>query len=400
MNQNLIRAGTSSALVLAIVLLGLNLRPVLAAVGPLLGMIQADTGMGHVSASLLTMLPVFVMGSVALAGSLVQRWLGTRAGITLGAACIALAAGLRAVAFDIPGLMLTALLAGAGIALVQALLPVVIKRAYGANSGRVMAGYSTAIMGGSAVAAVAAPRLAEWWSWPWAMGVWALPALAAQVVWRVVDKRTPLAVAVTAPAVAPSRPWRNRRAWSLAAFFGIGTGAYTLVLAWLPPYYQALGWSAIDSGLLLGQLTLAEVVSGLAVSLLIARFPDRRKPLAAALGFALVGLIGLVAAPLTLAWPVTLILGLGIGALFPLTLVVTLDHLDDPAQAGALMAFVQGVGYMLASLTPLAAGYLRERFADLAYAWVLMAVGTVVLMTMAWRYSPGSYRQMQAAPQG
>lgn len=400
MNKTLAHAGASTALVLAIILLGLTLRPVLATVGPLLGMIQADTGMDSVAASLLTMLPVFVMGCVALAGSVVQRWLGTRAGITLGVACIALSAGLRAVAFDIPGLMLTALLAGAGIALVQALLPIVIKRHYGANSGRVMAGYSTAIMGGSAVGAVAAPRLAEWWSWPWAMGVWALPALAALVVWRVVDARAPVAVAATAPPVASSRPWRNGRAWSLAVFFGIGTGAYTLVLAWLPPYYQALGWSAIDSGLLLGLLTLAEVVSGLTVSFLIARFPDRRGPLGVALGFALVGLIGLVAAPLTLVWPVTLILGFGIGALFPLTLVVTLDHLDDPTQAGALMAFVQGIGYMLASLTPLAAGYLRERFADLSYAWLLMAVGTVVLMTMAWRYSPGSYRKMQAAARG
>ena len=41
-------------LLLAIILLGLNLRPVLAAVGPLLDRIQLDTHLGHVGASLLT----------------------------------------------------------------------------------------------------------------------------------------------------------------------------------------------------------------------------------------------------------------------------------------------------------------------------------------------------------
>ena len=75
------------------------------------------------------------------------------------------------------------------------------------------------------------------------------------------------------------------RAWLLMLFFGIGTGAYTLVLAWLPPFYTELGWSAAHSGLLLGALTLVEVLAGLVVSSIINRFPDRRPLLLAVLLF-------------------------------------------------------------------------------------------------------------------
>ncbi|MCY1544406.1 cyanate transporter [compost metagenome] len=93
--------------------------------------------------------------------------------------------------------------------------------------------------------------------------------------------------------------------------------------------------------------------------------------------------------PLVLAFPAMLLLGLGIGALFPLSLIVTLDHADEPASAGRLTAFVQGGGYIIASIMPFAAGWLRNHSDDLTQAWVAMAVGIVLLLLLALRFSPG-----------
>jgi CP family cyanate transporter-like MFS transporter len=59
----------------------------------------------------------------------------------------------------------------------------------------------------------------------------------------------------------------------LLLFFGVGTGAYTLVLAWLPPLYIQAGWSARSSGYMLAWLTLTEVVAGFVVSALIGKSP-------------------------------------------------------------------------------------------------------------------------------
>ncbi|WP_254504516.1 type VI secretion system-associated protein TagF, partial [Duganella vulcania] len=194
-----------------------------------------------------------------------------------------------------------------------------------------------------------------------------------------------------AGAARPLSLWRRARAWELLAFFGIGTGAYTLVLAWLPAYYTSLGWAPADAGYLLGALTMTEVLAGLLVSMFAARFPDRRVPLVIVLALLIAGLACLVWAPTPLAWLACGLLGLGIGSLFPLTLMLTVDHLDDPLQAGELAAFVQGGGYLIASLMPLLAGQLRDSQADLTLAWLAMAAGCLVLVAMALRFSPASY---------
>ena len=63
----------------------------------------------------------------------------------------------------------------------------------------------------------------------------------------------------------------------------------------------------------------------------------------------LLGLISLMWFGGAQAWLPTLLLGLGIGSLFPLSPIVTLDHAHSPEQAGALLSFVQGGGYLLAA---------------------------------------------------
>jgi len=172
-------------------------------------------------------------------------------------------------------------------------------------------------------------------------------------------------------------------------FFGIGTGAYTLVLAWLPPFYTELGWSAAESGLLLGGLTLMEVLAGLVVSSIINRFPDRRILLLTVLLSVLAGLACLILAPAQLAIPAMVLLGIGIGALFPLSLIVSMDHVRDPASAGALLGFVQGGGYIIASAMPFIAGLIRQHSSSLAQAWMVMAGGVLILLLIALRFRPG-----------
>ncbi len=374
-------------LLLAIILLGLNLRPVLAAVGPLLDRIQLDTHLGHVGASLLTSLPIVIMGLGALAATFLRGRLGERRGIWLGTLLIALACLARGLLPSATPLLVSALLAGAGIAFVQALLPGLIKARFSHDAGRLIGFYSCAIMGGAAFGAALTPWLAQWLGWAWALASWAVPAIVACVVWK---RAAPADEPTANTSGAPLNPWRSPRAWLLMAFFGVGTAGYTLVLAWLPPYYTSLGWSAESSGLLLAALTLCEVAAGLLASSLLARCPDRRVLLGFVLMCLLLGLIALVIAPLALVVPICVLIGIGIGALFPLSLVVAQDHLDDPRQTGDLLAFVQGGGYLIAATSPLLAGLLRQYANDLRLSWLMMAAATLVLMLMAARFKPGS----------
>ncbi|MGL9750455.1 MAG: hypothetical protein ACR5LC_02005 [Symbiopectobacterium sp.] len=54
-----------------------------------------------------------------------------------------------------------------------------------------------------------------------------------------------------------------------------------------------------------------------------------------------------------------ILLGIGIGALFPLSLIVALDHANNLQETERLMGFVQGGGYIIASVMPTLAGVIR-----------------------------------------
>lgn len=155
----------------------------------------------------------------------------------------------------------------------------------------------------------------------------------------------------------------------------------------VPPFYVRVGEDV--TGYLLAGLTLTEVVAGLTVAAVIDRFRDRRSPLDTTLLLIIAGLACLVLAPIALAVPAMILLGLGIGALFPLSLIVTLDHAKGPADAGGLAAFVQGGGYIIASLMPFVARWFRSHSTDLSQAWIAMGIGIAVLLAIVPRFSPG-----------
>ena len=341
------------------------------------------------------MLPVFLMGLAAMSVRSIRGALGEKLGIGLGALVIAISCAARMWLNTSVGLLVTAAGAGVGIAIVQALIPSFIKRNFIANTGRMIGLYSTSIVAGAAVGSGSAAILADRLGWSFALAAWGVPAFLAMAVWLVASPR---AVSEershprqATPAALPISFWRSPRSWSLLVFFGIGTGAFMLVMAWLPPFYVELGQSRQMAGYVLAGLTVVEAVTALGVAVLIHHFPDRRGPLIASLLLVLAGLACLLLDPISLAASAVISLGIGIGILFPLSIIVAIDHVSDPTVAGDLTAFTQGGGYIVGSFFPLIAGVIRDSFANLSVAWMLMAASVVASILLALRYSPASY---------
>lgn len=133
------------------------------------------------------------------------------------------------------------------------------------------------------------------------------------------------------------------------------------------------------------------MIAGLAVSLWLAHSADRRPALFVAIGALFVGLLCLSLAPVRFASLAVLLTGVGVGALFPLSLIVAMDHGENASDAGAIAGFVQGGGYVLAAVLPFIAGVLRQHLSDLTPVWWLMASLCLVLGLIAARLRPGEF---------
>ena len=381
---------TAVWLMISVVLVALNLRPSMAAVGPLLASIRGEVPLSFSSAALLTMLPVMAMGLAMVFGMGLAKRFGEHRSIVVSLLVIGVATLSRLFLDSALELIVSAIAAGVGIAMIQAVMPALIKSRFSADVSLFMGLYVTAIMGGAALAASFSPFvLVQTGSWRIGLAIWAGLAVLALVCWSA--QRAALPVLPQAGSDKQEGFFGNGRAWLLAIFFGLGTASYTCVLAWLAPYYVEQGWSEQHAGLLLGFLTAMEVISGLVTPALANRRRDKRGVLAVLLVLIILGFCGLILAPqhLSLLWPC--LLGLGIGGLFPMSLILSLDHLDHPRRAGSLTAFVQGIGYLIAGLSPLIAGMIRDQLGSFEWAWWSLTAIVALMMLMVLRFDPRHY---------
>ncbi|RKE38509.1 CP family cyanate transporter-like MFS transporter [Paraburkholderia sp. BL23I1N1] len=378
----------------AIVVIGVNLRPLLTSISPLMTTIRAATGLSFSGASFLTSLPVVAMGIGAFGAGALTRLIGETRGVALGLLAIALACGARWSTTSGAALLATAALAGVGVAAIQALLPAVMKQRFPARVPLAMGVFSASIMGGGGFGASVSPWVSSTMgSWHAGLAVWAIPAFVALLCWLGLNRGPSNGATVHAApvdAVALSL-WRKRRAWTLGLYFGIVNGGYTSLVAWLPAFYQQHGLSVAKSGSLLAGMTVFQATAALLLPLAAARFRDRRPWLILGLSAQLAGLLGLTVCPdaAPLLW--VGIAGAGLGGTFSLTLVTAMDHAAHHSVAGKLVAFTQGVGFVVAAIAPIIAGVVRGWSGSFAAAWIMLAASVAAMIVVSFVFSPRSY---------
>jgi CP family cyanate transporter-like MFS transporter len=388
------------ALVALVALIGLNLRPFLTGPGPVLSDIAADTGMGFGALSLLTFLPMLLMGLGAFVAPRIQSLFGTRRSMFAALAILSAGSALRGIVPDGLSLIITAILCGAGVAMIQALMPGLIKARFPSSIATITGLYSATIMGGGALGA----RLAPWFAgaahnWRYALSLLAIPAVLALIAAVPILKDGPSATkAARQKSGITATLLRRPRTWALMAAFGLVNAGYSSMVAWLAPYYQTLGLEASATGSLVATMAIAQALSAFALPMLARRSVDRRPWLLFSLLMQAVGFAGLAFAPdiSPVLW--SAICGAGLGGSFALAMITSLDHLPKPDEAGALAAMMQGGGFLIAALGPVATALLHSITGGFAAGWIMHLGLVAAICPLYLSFNPRHYARVMNLP--
>ncbi|HMN51694.1 MAG: MFS transporter [Xanthobacteraceae bacterium] len=372
------------ALAVVILLISLNLRPSITAVGPLIEYVRHDLKLSGALAGLLTTMPLLAFAFVSPWAPAIGRRLGMERAIFL--ALLLLSAGilLRSAPPVFALYAGAALLAGA-IAIGNVLVPALIKRDFPDKIGVMTSVFATSMaVSGSLSAGIAVP-IADtiYGGWRGSMAVWFAPAILTALFLLPRLRRAPPSPA-TAEAQVKHNVWRSKLAWQVTAFMGLQSMSFYVMLTWLPSILQGQGMSAANAGWMLAIFTALGIAVGFVLPPLMARLNDQRMLAAGASVLMMSGYAGMIFFPaLTLLW--ALIVGVAVGTSFLLALSFFSLRAANAQQAAALSGMAQSVGYSVAAAGPVVFGALH----DLTQGWrvplAMVVVTSAVQTFLAWR---------------
>lgn len=365
----------SVTFLLLMFIVGLNLRPALSSVAPLLTRLQEVAGLSASQAGILTTLPVLFLGLCApLAPALANRLGSERA---LSAALLILAAGLVLRGLPLPGaLYIGSILAGGAIGLGGTLLPALVKRELPGSADIVTGLYTMALCLGGALGVGLSVPLATWLgSWQASLMSWALLALLALAFWEISLPKQQ-ARSVSSPETSGIiRLLRQPLTWQVMVFMGLQSSMAYVVFGWLPTLLVDRGYNEASAGWTMSISIMCQLGSALAAPWIARLGRDQRPALVLMQLLSASGLALLLIAPLYWKWPGAVLLGLGQGGSFSLALSLLVLRTSSSRLAGQLSGLVQGGGYTLASMGPFVVGLRLQAGASTAQiAWLLITI--------------------------
>lgn len=364
---------------------GVGLRLTILAVPPVIPLIHRDLALTETEVGLLASLPVALFALAALPGSLLIARLGATATLVTGLAVAALGSGLRGASASVALLYVATILMGAGVAVMQPAMPIVVRDWLPRRIGFGTAIYSNGLVIGEIVPVmltipVVLPLAGG--SWRTDLVVWSLPVLVTAAVVAAFAPRAAGAAAGVAMPISRWWPdWRKPLTWQLGMLLACVTSIYFGANAFIPDYLIARGRPDLVGGALTA-LNIGQLPGSFALLVLAQRLERRAAPFVLSGMLGVLGVAGMIAAvnAWMLLWAGLLGFMCGTAMILCLTLPALLG---PPEEVARLAAAMFALGYGVAPVVAVVSGAAWDLAGVPQLAFVPMGLCSLALVTSA-----------------
>lgn len=386
------RGASVALLLVAVCLVAANMRPTITGLGPLIDQISTDTGMAVSTLGALAAVPLVAWALFSpLAHTLSRRFGQPR--VLLGSLIVLLAGtivrslpGAGDGIGEVAGLWVGTAIIGVGIAIINVLMPAVVKREFSGHVAVVTALYTALLAGFGAISSGVVVPIShldpggsggEQAGWRFALlvtGAALLPFAIAAWWWA---HRGPRHAHVRPPARGGGTGiWTDPVAWLVAAYMGLQSAMFYMLVTWLATISMSTGRSEVVAGIDVMIYQLLSLAGSVSLPFLLRGRIERYAP-ALIPCLAIVGTVGLMLAPgAILVW--IPLLGLSSGSTLAMSLTLMAQRARDHEASSALSGMSQSVGYLIAALGPVTFGALHA----LTGAWVASLSLLLVILVL------------------
>jgi MFS transporter, CP family, cyanate transporter len=359
-----------------IMVLAFNLRPAAVSVGPVLDEITHGLGMSGATAGVLTTLPVLAFAGIGALAPWLARVLGLHRVTLVALVSVVVGLVLRSQTGSVPLFLLFSLLALAGMATANVLLPSLVKLHFPDRIGLVTSIYTTCLALGLTLASVLTVPLSDHFgSWRWGLFAWAATALVATLPWIGLARHDRAKPDSAVRGISLGAVARTRLGWGMAMFFGFQSLQAYAVFGWFAQVYRDAGFSPGTAGLLLGVITAMSIPLSFWLPAWAARMENQTWLIVGLVACYPVGYVGLIVAPVAGAWLWAVLVGVA-AAVFPVALTLIGLRARTSEGTAALSGFTQSMGYVVAAIGPFGMGLTYE----LTGGWTVPLIGLIVLV--------------------
>jgi MFS transporter, CP family, cyanate transporter len=363
-------------------LCGMAMRLTILAVPPLILPLRDALQLSATGVGILIALPIAMFAIAALPGSLLIARLGSQLALVCGLFLTAAGGALRGGTFDATSLYAATIVMGAGVAIMQPAMPVLVREWLPSQIGFATAIYTNGLLAGGILAVSLMPAVMPMLGNSWRLGL---------AIWSVPVVLTALSVIALAPPSSgegprPGKPlsWRpgvkSALIWRLGLMFGSVNAAYFATSAFLPPYLQSVGREDLVQPAL-AALNFGQLPASLLIAAVAKRLERRAWPYlctGAALTLSLTGIVFMPA--LAVFWAGLLGFAGACGLILGLTLP---PLLAEPGDVGRTSAAMFTLSYTMAVAVSFLCGVSSDLTGDPVWSFAPVALGTLTLSASA-----------------